>query len=117
MAKTKEKTKKKSLIKKEVVAKKEPLIAPTPVPDLETELKRLNRISGQVEGIKRMLEEHRPVNDVLIQFKAVHSAMKSVESRILTMYVNNSVEEIITTDKKKDREEKITALLQLYRQV
>ncbi len=80
------------------------------------EVKRLNRITGQIEGIRKMLENGRSLNDVLIQFKAVHSAMRSIEQRIFQNYVGNCVEGIANADKRKEREAKTEELLELFKQ-
>ncbi len=64
-----------------------------------------------------MLSEKRALGDVLIQCKAVHSALKAVEGRLMHLYVYNEVEDIMTTDKKKERAEKLENLLNLYKHV
>jgi DNA-binding FrmR family transcriptional regulator len=46
-------------------------------------LKRLARVRGQVEGITRMVEEERYCPDILQQFSAVHSALRSAERELL----------------------------------
>ena len=84
--------------------------------DSESEIKKLNRIVGQVEGIRKMLEEHRKLEAVLIQCKAVHSALKSVESRIFKAYLEVSLDEIVKLDKKKNRAEKVSELEDLFKQ-
>ena len=38
---------------------------------------RLNRIAGQIEGIKKMIEDGRYCPDILSQLRAVRSAVKS----------------------------------------
>ena len=40
-------------------------------------LKRLNRIEGQVRGVKKMLEEDRYCVDILTQVSAINSALNS----------------------------------------
>jgi len=46
-------------------------------------LNRLARIEGHVRGIRRMVEEHKPCPDLLIQVAAVRSALTSVGRIIL----------------------------------
>ena len=48
-------------------------------PDHSTDIKRLNRIVGQIEGIKKMIEDKRYCQDILTQTKAASSALKSLE--------------------------------------
>ncbi len=44
---------------------------------------RLNRIIGQMNGIKRMIEEDRYCDDVLIQLAATDKSIKSLATVIL----------------------------------
>ena len=52
-------------------------------------LSRLNRIAGQIEGIKKMIEDGRDCPDIISQLRAVRSAVKSVESNILEKHLPN----------------------------
>lgn len=44
---------------------------------------RLSRIRGQVEGLRRMVDEERYCPDILQQFAAVHAALRSAERTLL----------------------------------
>lgn len=46
-------------------------------------IRRLSRIRGQVNGLTRMVEEDRYCPDVLQQFAAVRSALRSAEKVML----------------------------------
>ena len=46
-------------------------------------IRRLSRIRGQVNGLSRMVEEDRYCPDVLQQFAAVRSALRSAEKVML----------------------------------
>lgn len=85
--------------------------------DFSEESKRLNRVVGQVEGIKKMLTEQRKLDDVLIQCKAVHSALKSVEQRLLRAHLGHALDEVVKLEKKKTRAEKLAELEDLYKHV
>lgn len=50
---------------------------------------RLNRIEGQVRGIKGMIEKDVYCDDVLNQIAAVQSAMKSVSRLLLEGHMKN----------------------------
>lgn len=84
--------------------------------DFSDETKRLNRIVGQVEGIRKMLDEQRKLEDVLIQCKAIHSALKSIETRILKAHLAVALDEIVKLEKKKNREQKVAELEELFKQ-
>ena len=57
---------------------------------------RLNRIEGQIRGIKKMIEEDRYCNDVLIQLSAVESSVKSLSNQVLETHlltcISNEIE-------------------------
>ena len=51
--------------------------------DIELINHRLNRIDGQIKGIKKMINENVYCNDVLIQLSAVEEAIKNLSNVIL----------------------------------
>ncbi len=83
-------------------------------PNHEKELLRLNRISGQVEGIKKMINDRRYCPDILIQFKAVSSAIKAVEANILKTHLKSCVKEVFQEKNESDQEKKILELVKLF---
>ena len=80
--------------------------------DHSENISRLNRIGGQVEGIKRMIEEKRYCTDILMQLRAVRSALKSVESNILQKHLQHCVAQSFNSDENK--EQKIKELKMLF---
>lgn len=52
---------------------------------------RLNRISGQINGINKMVENDAYCNDVLIQLSAVENSIKSLSSHILENHLYTCV--------------------------
>jgi DNA-binding FrmR family transcriptional regulator len=84
--------------------------------DNDDEIKRLNRIIGQIEGIRSMLKDERKLEAVLMQCKAVHSALKSVESRLVKAHLEVTLDEVAKIDKKKNRAEKLAELEELFKQ-
>ena len=60
-------------------------------PDHKADLHRLKRINGQVEGIGRMIIENRYCPDILIQTRAVMSAIRSLEASLLERHLNHCV--------------------------
>lgn len=70
----------------------------------KSELPKLNRISGQVDGIKKMIEEARYCPDILTQLRAVRSALKSVEASVLEGHLQSCVKDaMISGDEEKTR--------------
>ncbi len=56
---------------------------------------RLNRIIGQLNGVKSMIDSNRYCGDVLVQLSAAQSALKSVSSMVLDNHVRTCVVEKI----------------------
>ena len=52
---------------------------------------RLNRISGQISGIKKMIDKDTYCNDVLIQLKAIEKSIQSLSNHILENHLYNCV--------------------------
>lgn len=76
------------------------------------ELPRLNRVSGQLEGVKRMIETGRYCPDILIQLRAVRAAIRKVESSILHKHLQHCVAEAMRTG--EGAETKIEELQQIF---
>ncbi len=70
-------------------------------------LNRLNRIEGQVRGVKRMLENNAYCIDIIIQVTAINSALNSFNKVILT----NHMQTCVSDDIKNGGEEKLNELL------
>lgn len=79
------------------------------------ELKKLNRIAGQVEGIKKMIEDHRYCPDILTQLRAVRSALRSVEANVLETHLQHCVADAMMSGNEKDTAEKIAELKDLFK--
>lgn len=54
-------------------------------------ISRLNRISGQINGIAKMVENDAYCNDVLIQLSAVQNSVKSLSSHVLENHLYTCV--------------------------
>ncbi len=56
---------------------------------------RLNRIEGQIKGLKRMVEEGRPCVEVLTQLASVQVALRGVTKLMMRNYLENCATEAI----------------------
>lgn len=54
-------------------------------------LKRLNRIEGQVRGIKNMVESERYCVDILTQVSAIQAALNSFNKLLLSNHIKSCV--------------------------
>ena len=82
-------------------------------PNHADNLPRLSRISGQIDGIKKMIEEERYCLDIVNQIKAVRSALKSVEKNILQKHIKHCVAASFKASK-TEQEQKINELISLF---
>lgn len=80
----------------------------------DAEIKRLNRVSGQVEGVKKMIEEHRYCPEILSQLRAVRSAIKSIETEILRSHLSSCVTSAMQNGDKVSRDRSIDEVARLF---
>ena len=80
-----------------------------------SEIKKLNRIGGQVEGIKKMIDEGRYCPDILTQLRAARSAIRSVEASVLEAHLQHCVSDAMMSGDKKETEEKIAEIKDLFK--
>ena len=59
--------------------------------ELKSLMNRLNRIEGQVRGIKNMLENDAYCPDILIQVSAINSALNAFNKELLKNHIKNCV--------------------------
>ncbi len=69
-------------------------------------INRLNRVEGQVRGIKNMVEEERYCVDILVQVSAVQSALNAFNKELLANHIKTCVVE----DIRDGREEAVDEL-------
>ena len=65
---------------------------------------RLNRIEGQIRGVKKMIGEDAYCNDVLVQLSAIENSVKSLSNQVLENHLYNcivdTIDEIISLFKR-----------------
>ena len=59
---------------------------------------RINRIIGQMNGVKNMIENERYCDDVLIQLSAIDKAIKGLANIILNDHIHSCVVENVKED-------------------
>jgi DNA-binding FrmR family transcriptional regulator len=84
--------------------------------DKEKVRNRLRRISGQVGGLERMVEEERYCIDILTQISAVQAAIDKVALALLDEHTRHCVVGAETTEARAERtEEMLEAVRRLLR--
>jgi DNA-binding FrmR family transcriptional regulator len=69
---------------------------------------RLNRIEGQVRGIKQMINDDRTCDDILIQVSAIINSLKGFSKTILRDHLSTQVVEKLKEGKLEIVDEVIT---------
>lgn len=83
--------------------------------DHSGELKRLSRIKGQVEGVERMVLEKRYCPDIVMQIKAVRSALRSLEANIIEGHMKHCVHAAIKSRNPTVVQQKLEEILLLMK--
>lgn len=85
-------------------------------PNHSAQLSRLNRVVGQLNGVKRMIEERRYCPEILTQMRAAAAALKSAELLILGTHLRHCVAEAVQARDSKEAEKKVEELVTLLEQ-
>lgn len=70
-------------------------------------INRLNRIEGQIRGIKGMVEKNAYCTDILVQVSAVTAALNSFNKELLKSHIDSCVKSSV----KQGDDSKITELI------
>ncbi len=81
----------------------------------DSELPKLNRIAGQIEGIKKMIADERYCTDILTQLRAVRSAIKTVEANILETHLQHCLTQSLSGGTTPDALQKIDELKSIFK--
>ena len=84
--------------------------------DNKKELSRINRIKGQVEGIRRMIEGQAYCPDILTQIQAVRSALASLQASILANHLEHCVRDGLKKANSKEVDDLVSELVGLFKQ-
>lgn len=74
------------------------------------ELGKINRAIGQLEGVKKMIEENRYCVEILQQLKASHSAIKTIEHNVLKKHMQMC---LLSAAKTQDEQEILAKIEEL----
>ena len=78
-------------------------------------INRLNRIEGQVRGIKRMIEENAYCTDILVQSSAVNAAVNAFNRELLSNHIKTCVADDIRAGKDETVDELLATLQKLMK--
>ena len=75
---------------------------------------RIKRVAGQVDGIRRMLEQDRYCVDILLQIAAARAALDQLGKLVLGSHIETCVVDAFASKKRGEREAKIEELMQVF---
>ena len=78
-------------------------------------INRLNRIEGQVRGIRGMVENNAYCTDILMQVSAVNAALNAFNKELLASHIRTCVADDIRNGKDETIDELVAALQKLMR--
>lgn len=82
-------------------------------PDHQDQIKRLNKIEGQIKGIRKMIEDRRYCIDIVSQVKAVQSALHKVELGVLESHIQHCLKEAVDSKNSSEVNKKIEEIMTL----
>ena len=74
---------------------------------------RLNRIEGQVRGIRRMIEEERYCMDILTQTRSIAAALRGVEDLIMEQHLETCVADAMKSNDDGQKREKVDEIMEV----
>ena len=78
-------------------------------------LNRLNRIEGQIRGIKKMVENDAYCTDILMQVSAANAALNSFNKELLASHIRTCVADDIRDGKDETIDELVVTLQKLMK--
>jgi CsoR family transcriptional regulator, copper-sensing transcriptional repressor len=83
-------------------------------PSHEAEITRINRAAGQLEGVRKMIDERRYCPDIINQLRAIQSACKSIEANILRRHLEGCVKQAFESN---CSDQKIEELIKIFKKL
>lgn len=80
--------------------------------DTEGLVRRLNRVEGQIGGIRKMLELDAPCDEIIIQLNSARSALQRVSQIVLEDHLEHCVIEALEEGKEPELESMKRAMSQ-----
>ena len=83
--------------------------------ELKSLIHRLNRIEGQIKGIRKMVENDVYCTDILVQVAAVSSALNGFSKELMANHIKTCVVNDIREGKDETVDELVATLQKLMR--
>ena len=80
-------------------------------------LNRLNRIEGQIRGVKSMLENDAYCTDIVLQVSAINAALNSFNRQLLAEHIRTCVADDIRNGKDDTIEDLVNTVTRLMKKI
>ena len=84
-------------------------------PEYDALIRRLNRIEGQVRGVRGMVEKDAYCTDILVQVSAIQSALSAFSQELLNSHIHTCVVQDIQAGKLEVVDELMTTIQRMMR--
>jgi DNA-binding FrmR family transcriptional regulator len=81
----------------------------------KTQVPRINRAIGQLEAVKRMIDEEKNCVDIMSQLRAARNAIKTIELGVLETHVEARVVDAYDSKNEKIRAKYIGEIIELLK--
>ncbi len=82
--------------------------------DTEKLCQRLNRVEGQLGGIRKMLENDKPCDEIIIQLNAAKAALQKISQIILEDHLDHCVIDALRDGKSEVQIDSLKRALSQY---
>jgi DNA-binding FrmR family transcriptional regulator len=82
--------------------------------DVEKLCQRINRIEGQLGGIRRMLENDEPCDEIIIQLNSAKSALQKISQIVLEDHLDHCVIDALREGEREPQIESLKRAISQY---
>ena len=76
-------------------------------------LARLRRIEGQIQGVRRMVEEGKYCVDIMLQISAIQGALEQVSKLLMAQHIETCVMDSVKAGSDRERSRKIAEVIEV----
>ena len=76
-------------------------------------LARLRRIEGQIQGVRRMVEEDKYCVDIMLQISAIQGALEQVSKLLMAQHIETCVIDSVKAGSDRERTRKIAEVIEV----
>lgn len=84
-------------------------------PSHDSLLPLINRISGQITGVGKMVEDGRYCADILNQIRAARAALRTLEGQVLSRHLECCLTDAVKAGNSQTQAKKIEEIVQLIK--